>query len=474
MAEQQQKAGSRTERLQDFFRQLPPKTLALLTSEFEKALTRGGNDAAVAELVLGELRKVVRSSDTNDRPRLDDLQRTVLAVVEPFLVDGNIVRPGQIKRSSLGPIWIWLSQTALAKEAEAFRDAYGAAKQDGRASECEQILRRFQLAAAEAIGELISPKSSGGDRQRSLGRVGAPAVVEDLPAVQMIFAHRDALETFRARIPRIMSTFGDSQVASVRGQMMQLPSLQNPAVVPFVISTIMQRMTSPWQIIRLAINFASSDEETRVAATPYGQAVSMALYDLTALVDELRTEIKRGQFDRSAHQLKSLHDGVRDLRTELDLRSDSQWGRQLSSIRADISNALTSELESVPGRVRRLLRHRSDKDIGAGAKLDVGEADETVALVHFVITCRNYASELAISEVTLRSFSELQHYLESATEALVESLRHAEGKVRAFRHAQVELAIRFCEAIFGHDYAALMTKASEVALAGERKSSRAG
>src|SRR5260221_14300200 len=129
VAEQQQKAGSRAERLQDFFRQLPPKTLALLTSEFEKALTRGGDDAAVAELVLGELRKVARSSDTNDRPRLDDLQRTAFAVVEPFLVDDDEIRPGQIKRSSLGPIWIWLTQTALPKEAEAFRDAYGAAKQ---------------------------------------------------------------------------------------------------------------------------------------------------------------------------------------------------------------------------------------------------------------------------------------------------------------------------------------------------------
>jgi hypothetical protein len=165
---------------------------------------------------------------------------------------------------------------------------------------------------------------------------------------------------------------------------------------------------------------------------------------------------------------------VRDLRSELGLRSDSQWGRQLSSIRADISNVLTSELESVPGRVRRLLRHRSDKDINAGARLDAAEADETVALVKLVITCRNYASELAISEVTLRSFSDLQHYLESATEALVESLRNSDAKVRAFRHAQVGFAIRFCEAIFGHDYAALMTKAAEVALAGERKSARSG
>ena len=426
----------------------------------------------MAEIVLGELRKVVRKPDSDDRPRLDELQRSVFSVLEPFLLDGDNVRPGQIKRSSIGPIWTWLSQTALPKEAEAFRDAFGSAKLEGRASEIEQVLRRFQLAAADAIGELISPKSQGGDRQRSLGRVGSPTVVEDLPSVQTILANREAIETFRLHIPRIMSSFGDSQVASIKSQIIQLPSLQNPQVLPFVISTIMQRMTSPWQIIRLAVSFASSDEESRVAATPYGLAVSMALYDLAMLVDELRTEIKRGQFDRSAHQLKSLHDGVRDLRSELGFRSDSQWGRQLSSIRADISNALTSELESVPGRVRRLLRHRSDKDINAGARLDAGEADETVALVKLVITCRNYASELAISEVTLRSFSELQHYLESTTEALVESLRHTDAKVRAFRHAQAELAIRFCEAIFGHDYAALMTKAAEVALAGERKSSR--
>jgi hypothetical protein len=474
VAEQQQrKPDSRAERLQDFFRQLPPKTLALLTSEFEKVLARG-EDTAVAEIVLVELRKVVRKSDSNDRPRLDELQRTVFAVIEPFLLDGDEVRPGQVKRSSIGPIWTWLTQTALPEEAEAFRDAYGAAKQEGRGSEMEQILRRFQIAAADAIGELISPKSQGGDRQRSLGRVGSPTVIEDLPSVQTIFASREAIETFRSRIPRIIGSFGDTQVTAIKGQIEQLPSLQNPQVLPFVISTIMQRMTSPWQIIRLAVSFAASDEESRVAATPYGLAVSMALYDLAMLVDALRTEIKRGQFDRSAHQLKSLHDGVRDLRSELGFRSDSQWGRQLSSIRADISNALTSELESVPGRVRRLLRHRSDKDINAGARLDINEADETVALVNFVITCRNYASELAISEVTLRSFSELQHYLESATEALVESLRHAEGKVRAFRHTQAELAIRFCEAIFGHDYAALMTKAAEVALAGERKPARSG
>src|SRR5207248_1405163 len=125
---------------------------------------------------------------------------------------------------------------------ETFRREFGAAKQANHASEAEQSLRRFQLAAAEAIANVLAPSS--GDRQR--GRVGAPAVVEDLPAIHMVFSNRDALDVLRSRLPRIMSTFADGQVNSVRSQIGQLPSLQSPAVLPFVISLVMQRMTSPW------------------------------------------------------------------------------------------------------------------------------------------------------------------------------------------------------------------------------------
>ena len=235
----------------------------------------------------------------------------------------------------------------------------------------------------------------------------------------------------------------------------------------------MQRLTAPWQIIRLAIKMAASDDEIRVAATPYGVAVTIALHDLSCLAAALRPDIKRGHFDNVAEQLKTLHDGVRGLRTELDLRQDSAWGRQLASIRADISNALQSEIDSVPGRVRRLLRQRADKDIPSGARIDPAEVEETAALIDFVAVCRTYASELAINEVTLRTYSDLQQYVEQATEALVQSLRGGDAKARAYRQMQVKAAIRFCDVLFGHDYSSLMSRAAENAVTGERKPSRA-
>ena len=75
--------------------------------------------------------------------------------------------------------------------------------------------------------------------------------------------------------------------------------------------------------------------------------------------------------------------------------------------------------------------------------------------------------------MTLRTFSDLQHYLEPTTEALVEALRGADGRTLPFRQMQANAAIRFCEVLFGRDYAALMERAAESALSGERKSARA-
>jgi hypothetical protein len=219
---------------------------------------------------------------------------------------------------------------------------------------------------------------------------------------------------------------------------------------------------------------AASDEELRVAATPYGVAVTIALHDLASVAATLQFDIRRGRFNDVAEHLKILHDGVRGLRTELDLRNDSAWGKQLASIRAGISGALQSEIESVPGRVRRLLRQRADKDITSSARIDPSEVDETAALIEFVAVCRTYASELAINEVTLRTFSDLQSYVEQSTEALVQSLRGSAGKNRDYRQMQVTAAIRFCDVLFGSDYASLMNRAAENAVTGERKSSRSG
>jgi hypothetical protein len=459
------------ERLRDYLAQLPPQSQALLMREFERAIERG-EDTTVATFVLEQLRKIVRGTDEEAQPRTDDPARLLFRPIEPFLVESNFpVRPGQVRRASLPPVWQWLTRDGAPDQVREFETALAGMRETGTTSNLEPAIRKLQLAAADAILKIAAPVP-GGDKQRALARVGPPDVIADLLPIGAVLQAREALDTLNSRLPSYLRMFADQQIASV-GVSLNVAVLQTPQLLPFALSLVMQRLAAPWQIIRLAIKMAASDDEIRVAATPYGVAVTLALHDLSFVAASLRTDIRRGHFDSVAEHLKTLHDGVRGLRTELDLRNESTWGKQLTSIRADISNALQSEIDSVPGRVRRLLRQRADKDIPAGARLDPGEVDETVALIDFVAVCRTYASELAINEVTLRTYSDLQHYVEHSTEALVQSLRAGDSKARAYRQMQVTAAIRFCDVLFGHDYALLMSRAVENALTGERKASQA-
>jgi hypothetical protein len=461
-----------TERLREYLTQLSPQSQALLMREFERAIERG-EETTIATFVLEQLRKIVRGSDDEARPRTDNPTRLLFRPLEPFLVENNVaIRAGQIRRASLLPVWQWLAREGAPDLAREFEMALSRGPESGTSPEIETAARKLQLAAAAGLQAIAQP-APGTDNRRALSRIGPTEVIEDLPSIACVLQAREAVEMLNSRLPSYLRVFNDMQVASVTSAF-DVPSLQTPQLLPFALSLVMQRLAAPWQIIRLAVRMAASDDELRVASTPYGIAVTLALHDLWCLAATLRTDIKRGRFGEVAEHLKTLHDGVRGLRTELDLRNDSAWGKQLASIRADISSALQSEIDSVPGRVRRILRQRTDKDIASASQINPGDVEETTALIEFVAVCRTYAGELAINEVTLRTYSDLQHYVEQSTEALVQSLRASEGKARAYRQSQVTAAIRFCDMLFGADYASLMTRAAENAVTGERKSTRAG
>jgi hypothetical protein len=137
----------------------------------------------------------------------------------------------------------------------------------------------------------------------------------------------------------------------------------------------------------------------RVAETPYARAVAIVLGEVNCMVNYLRSELKAHRPVTSL--LKNIHDAARGLRTEIDLSGDSPWSRQLTA--------------------------------------------------------------MAVNEMTMRSYTELQNYLESGTKVLLDGLRQAGDADRPFRQSQMDAAIRFCRCVFGADYAGLLGKAAEIA-----------
>jgi hypothetical protein len=475
--------GSSIERLREYLQSLSPRARAMLLAELERALLRD-EDAAGSQLVLQELRRTIRAA-AQPVPRIGDAARQFFVPVEPFLIDGpaDHKRVGRLARVSLEPIWEWIGRDLMPAEAKALSDDINRALLAENLMKAEQLVRALHNRAVQCMSAAIAALEPGDKAHRRFSvLVGTPRAIEDVTTLMRILGLRDTLAELARRLPDHYRTFEREDAEQVKalfeGLSTQRPSSQAPTqrsdFFLYGMVIVANRLAAPWQLIRLATRAAESDDTARIATTPYAAAVTIVLSELEHAVSELRSELKTGR--PVAWLLRSIHDAARLMRTEMDLSVDSAWSRQLAAIRTMVSNLLTSELEATPGRVRRLLRPHSISEIVAGSQLDSIDVEEAEMRVELVEACRRYASELAVSEATLRTHSELTQYLETGTRILVDTLRQAGDAERPFRHSQVEAAVRFCRTVFGADYAGLLAKAAEVALQGaaaNRRSARA-
>ena len=456
--------GQPVERLRQYLRQLSPGARALLIAELERTLLRG-DEVPGGDLVLQEVRQAVRESGAS-APRIGNPARLFFYRVEPFLVDDTsaLKHQGRIARAALEPIWAWIGRDLLPAEAKTYaEDISGALLVGGNSATCDRLTCDFQDRVAERIQHVLAATASDEKMRRRLaGQIGTNTVIDDVRDLSAILQAREALAVIGDRLPGHVRNLADAQLDAVKAAL-DYPAAQWASILPYALVLAMSRLAAPWQLIRLAVKAAQSDDAARIAATPYATAVTIVLAEIERMVVELKTDLKRGGGVPMTSLLKGIHDSARGVRTELDLPVDSPWGRQLAAIRADISTVLKAEIESAPGRVRRLLRPRPAREIVAGTALDPSDVADTEALIQLLGACRNYASELAVSEMTTRVHGELRQYLDSGTKTLLEGLRSAGAADRPFRQSQVDAAVRFCVIVFGQEYASLLTKAAEVA-----------
>ena len=465
-------SGQPIERLRLYLRELKPSSRAMLVSELERGLLRG-DDMPGAELVLQELRRAIREAGRQSQ-RVGNLPRLFFQPLEPFLVDDTADHKhcGRIARVSLDPIWQWISRDLLPGEAKAISEEVSNALVDNDTAKAEQLAHGFQDRVILRMEEALALADADPKAMRRLnGQVGTPRALDDAKAILGALKARDVLEKLGDQMPGHIRNLDGGQLERIK-KLLDSQLSENREVLLYGLVMVMSRLAARWQLIRLAIDVAGSDIASRVGETPYSVAVMIVLAETERMVTELKTDLKAGGGLAITALLKEIHDAARGVRTELDLSADSPWARQLAALRTDISNLLKNEIESMPGRVRRLLRPRPAKEIAPGSVLSQTDVEEAGALIEFVGACRQYAGELAISEMTQRAYSELQQSLENGTQPLIDALRHAGEEERSFRQSQVDAAVRFCGQVFGPEHAAVIAKAAEVASHSERKSAQ--
>jgi hypothetical protein len=454
------------DKLREFLRQLNPAARAMLSAGLERAALRG-EAMPGGDLILRELRNT-DSATERENGWLANACKLALAPLEPFLIDESrdIVVEGRLPRAIVTPLWDWISRDLLPAEAKTYSDEV--ARFANEAAKVGSVTYKFQEAMVQRIEVAIGAlRADDRQRRRIVAQIGTPQALDDVQRIARILKQRSALSTLANRLPMRLRALDADQIESVKASI-DATAGSDRDLLALALVVVMSRLPAPWQLIRLATKAAESDAPSRIAETAYAPAVAFVFADLERRVRALAVDLKRDIASIPPDSIKDIHDTVRGLRTEIDLSGDGSFGRRLGQIRGELANVLKPRIETLPARVRRLLQPRGPAEI-AKSKIDAADVAEIEALLALTVTCRTHAAELAINEITLRAFSDLQQSIETNSESLLEGLRQSRPADKPFRLAQLDAAIRFAEKVFGVDYATLLAKAVDVAANAEPK-----
>ena len=387
-------------------------------------------------------------------PRVGHCARLFFKPLEPFLVDDRADHnhPGRIARRSLEMLWTWVRRDLLPEEAKVLADEVSEALLAGDEPKAERLTRAFQDRAAAAIDASLDGerRDDGRLRRRMLAQIGTPRAAKTPRHCDACWRGATQLATLAAHLPLRIVNLADDQLDEYKAEI--------------------ERASAPR---RRAIPACAADGDEPAGGAVAGDPLrhqggrqrhrGARCRDALRRRGEHRARRARAHGGRAAQRPAQRSRALRSarcsrpstipragLRTELDLPVDSTWGRALAAQRAQISELLRVRNRSrrpaaCAGCCGRGRRPRSARN----SSLDADEVAETEALIGFVGNCRYFAGELAINEMTQRTFTEIQQYLDSGTRALLDALRHAGDVDRSFRQSQVDAAVRFCAKVFG-------------------------
>ncbi len=463
-------SAEKIERLRQFLRELAPAARTMLTTELERALLRGDGGESGAELILRQLRLVAREQ-RDGAPRIDHAARLFFRPFEPFLVNepGDQELRGPVPRTSVQMLWKWISGDLLPDDVRTLGEEVGAALAAADETTAEARVRHFQERALVAIDESIAAAADDvAVRRHMMAKIGTPRAIEDAAMLRCVLRGRDALTKLGDDLPLHIGKLDPNALRACKA-LVDNVAAQDRELLLYALLTVMNRLAAPWQLVRFGIEAANSKNAARVAETDYAISVNIVLAELQRLVSVLRSDLRHGGGLAVSALLKTIHDSVRGLNSELAIPLNSGWGRTLATQRNQIAELLHAELDAIPGRVRRLLRPQPPTEVRPNSVLDASEVSDIEALIALTDACRLFAGELAVNEITHRVNIELRQYLDAATQVLLDGLRHVPPEEARFRQSQFEASRRFCAVLFGPAYAEALGRAAELAAGPARR-----
>jgi hypothetical protein len=346
------------ERIWDYLQRLTPLTRSCLLSELERLETCGVDVPGSADIQAKLRAEFRKDGSTLNRT---SPSRYFFDPLEPLLVDGapEHANWGRIARSSLAPIWEWISRDLLPTMARDYNAQMKNLIAADNQREAQKAASVFQTKVAKSLeGILGTPEGAAQARAKLAAYTASPAAYGDLNKLMGALRAREALAKFDDALPERIAEFDDASVRKIAALLGSFHKKNAPALA-FALALVAKRLKTPWQLFRLATKSARGKKAADIAATPYGITVSMVLDQLEDKRLALRIALKHNRVIIAREILVDIYNTEHALQVRIDEFEDSEWGVRLRVIMDAIATLVEAEVSRFPDEVGHVLGSRS-------------------------------------------------------------------------------------------------------------------
>lgn len=442
--------GPDHEKLTAFFRELPAaaRTKLALAMNSEAGAAIPFRDVILAPLLAAQ--RALGEIPDNVAP-----EELLLAPLAPFVTPEDIRTKtrGIVTQKSRDRIAQWLVNTGAP---EIVKDL--AAKLDGVVDRKvqDELVDQAQDKLAHQIGEALAKAETSKAKSRLSVQLGGDQGAADLEDVAIILKRRSLLARFSAEFHLSAGPI-DEALKIVKTQLDPL-AIKYQDALSFALVLVRQKLPNPQSFVRLAAIAVESTDGSRICETPYARILDLALSEAERNFASARRNTSTEERAAFLKAVRGFGATARALSTEIDLQADGTHARSLAALRREAAESIRGDLQDLAPRVRRLVRPR-----GQERSLEDHEIARLEADLDLLLIARSYAEEIALNALSGRVFTEVKELLDTGTPQLMERLRAADEKTKPGLRARLATVVSVSAKIFGSEYAALMSKAVDVA-----------
>ena len=328
-----QKAGL----LQAYLGSLPANLAARLAKAVEvDRLTDGA--ILPHEVILDGLRPILsRGSSCHDRTPTP--LRLFCRPFEDVLTSAprTTKQKGRIARSSIIPVWNWVTMRLIQKELHAYVSELKSLLVAYRVEDAKARAIAFWAEAAKAMRLALSNEAG---RKQVESVLKDPLAVADAVEMALLLDVGPQVLDLQEKLPKPVPAFATDLIGVARGIYDRLIQ-STPDAAPYVVVIVMNCLARPWEALRLAVLLSRKSRDTLIASTDVGLAGDILFGDLAALSQAVRSA-KHPRFDADAliENVASFAELSSAIVKELELRRDGRWGQSLLKDRAEIGEVM--------------------------------------------------------------------------------------------------------------------------------------